>query len=78
MIHLNLLLFPGNKRYPGSLSTNAAIFASVLLASRLPSNVFVFGLMLFAVEWFALFPLLRRSVKVVLSTSGYFELTLVF
>ena len=54
-----------NIRYPGSLSTNAAIFASVLLASRLTSNLHVFGLILFAIEWFALFPILRRSLKVI-------------
>ncbi|CAG8690006.1 17443_t:CDS:2, partial [Acaulospora morrowiae] len=52
-----------NIKFPGSLSTNAAIFASVLLASRLPSNSHVLGLMSFAVEWFALFPLFRRYTK---------------
>ena len=60
-----------NIEYPGSLSTNAAIFASVLLASRLPSNGHVFVLMLFAVETFALFPLLRRSIKVYLNQIFY-------
>ncbi|CAG8532989.1 4648_t:CDS:2, partial [Racocetra persica] len=39
-----------NIKFPGSVSTNAAIFASVLLASRLEVNSHVFGLMLFAVE----------------------------
>ncbi|CAJ0758175.1 16228_t:CDS:10 [Entrophospora sp. SA101] len=53
-----------NIKFPGSLSTNAAIFASVLLASRLTLNSHVFGLMLFAVEWFALFPIFRRYIKV--------------
>ncbi|RUS22824.1 phosphatidylinositol N-acetylglucosaminyltransferase-domain-containing protein [Endogone sp. FLAS-F59071] len=53
-----------NIKFPGSLSTNAAIFASVLLASRLDTNSHVFGLMSFAVEWFALFPIFRRYLKV--------------
>ncbi|KAG5462728.1 MAG: LOW QUALITY PROTEIN: phosphatidylinositol N-acetylglucosaminyltransferase-domain-containing protein [Olpidium bornovanus] len=51
-------------RFPGSFSLNAAIFASVLLASRLSSNMHVFSLLAFAVEWFALFPILRRHLKV--------------
>ncbi|KAI7899785.1 phosphatidylinositol N-acetylglucosaminyltransferase subunit C [Cokeromyces recurvatus] len=48
---------------PGSLSTNAAIFASVLLASRLDTNIDVFGLLSFAVEWFSLFPIFRRQLR---------------
>ncbi|KAI9015714.1 phosphatidylinositol N-acetylglucosaminyltransferase subunit C [Phycomyces nitens] len=47
----------------GSLSTNAAIFASVLLASRLDTNLDVFGLLSFAVQWFALFPIFRRHLQ---------------
>ncbi|CAM9255245.1 unnamed protein product [Ectocarpus fasciculatus] len=47
----------------GTLSLNAAIFAAVLLASRLESNEKVFGLVLFALELFAFFPLARREVK---------------
>ncbi|KAG9286701.1 hypothetical protein G9A89_012251 [Geosiphon pyriformis] len=62
-----------NIKFPGSLSTNAAIFASVLLASRLPSNSHVFGLMSFAVEWFALFPIFRRYTK---SLSANFNIAL--
>ncbi|KAI8979330.1 phosphatidylinositol N-acetylglucosaminyltransferase subunit C [Mycotypha africana] len=50
-------------RIPGSLSTNAAIFASVLLASRLDTNYDVFGLLSFAVEWFSLFPIFRRHLR---------------
>ncbi|KAF9578813.1 hypothetical protein BGW38_005219 [Lunasporangiospora selenospora] len=68
----------GNRRnikYPGSLSTNAAIFASVVLASRFPTNIHVFSLMSFAVEWFALFPMLRRQVRSV-SSSGNLGLTI--
>lgn len=51
-------------RIPGSLSTNAAIFASVLLASRFDTNLDVFSLLSFAVEWFALFPIFRRYLQV--------------
>jgi len=68
----------GNRRnikYPGSLSTNAAIFASVVLASRFKTNLHVFGLMSFAVEWFALFPMLRRQVKVTISENYLIEFT---
>jgi phosphatidylinositol glycan class C protein len=57
------------------LSTNAAIFASVLLASRLPTALDVFGLMLFAMQWFALFPILRRAVRIV-SVRGNVFLTI--
>ncbi|ORX49740.1 phosphatidylinositol N-acetylglucosaminyltransferase, partial [Piromyces finnis] len=52
-----------NIRFPDSLSINLAIFASVLLASRLTSNKGVFGLLAFAVEWFALLPFFLRFVK---------------
>jgi phosphatidylinositol N-acetylglucosaminyltransferase subunit C len=45
------------------LSLNAAIFASVLLASRLSSVLDVFAFVLFAVEVFALSPVLRHHVK---------------
>lgn len=55
----------GSIKHPGSLSTNAVIFASVVLASRLETNLHVFGLMAFAVQWFALFPMVRRQVKIV-------------
>ncbi|KAI9474165.1 MAG: phosphatidylinositol N-acetylglucosaminyltransferase subunit C [Benjaminiella poitrasii] len=52
-----------NIKIPGSLSTNAAIFASVLLASRLNTIIDVFGLLSFAVEWFSLFPIFRRHLR---------------
>ncbi|KAJ3259254.1 hypothetical protein HDU77_001909 [Chytriomyces hyalinus] len=51
-------------RYPDSFSINAAVFASVLLASRLNENGHVFSLMCFSIETFALFPILRRSLRV--------------
>jgi hypothetical protein len=46
------------------VSLNAAIFASVLLASRLPSNLHVFALISIAIEVFALFPIMRHHLKV--------------
>ncbi|KAG5439236.1 hypothetical protein PCANB_001535 [Pneumocystis canis] len=52
-----------NKKFPGSLSTNAAVMASVVLASRLSSYIHVFSLIVFAVEWFALFPMFRRYLR---------------
>lgn len=52
-----------NISYPGSLSTNAAIMGSVVLASRLGKSDGVFSLTLFAVEWFALFPIFRRYIR---------------
>ncbi|KAJ3170614.1 hypothetical protein HDU88_008516 [Geranomyces variabilis] len=50
-------------RFPDSLSINAGIFASVLLASRLDSREEVFGLMLFAVDMFVLLPPFRRTYR---------------
>jgi len=45
------------------VSLNAAIFASVLLASRLPSNIHVFAIISIAIEMFALFPIMRHHLK---------------
>ncbi|KAI1812157.1 GPI2-domain-containing protein [Poronia punctata] len=50
-------------RFPASLSTNAAIMASTVLASRLPSTGQVFSLMLFSIEVFGLFPVFRRYAR---------------
>ena len=46
------------------LSINAAVSAAVVLASRLDDDLAVFALMLFSVEAFALFPILRRRIQV--------------
>ena len=54
----------------GTLSLNAAIFAAVLLASRLESNEKVFGLVLFALELFAFFPLARYGGQYPAGGSG--------
>lgn len=51
-------------RLPAVLSMNAAISASVVLASRLDSNLAVFALVLFAVQLFALFPIVRQRLQV--------------
>jgi phosphatidylinositol glycan class C protein len=49
------------------VSLNAAIFASVLLGSRLSGSMQVFTLLCFAVLIFALFPMIRHHVKVLVS-----------
>ena len=61
-------------RMTASLSTNAALMASTLLASRLPSTTHVFSLTLFSIEIFALFPIFRRLLSYV-SWRGHFILT---
>jgi len=50
-------------KFTAPVSLNAAIFASVLLASRLPSNLHVFVLISYAIELFALFPIMRHHLK---------------
>ncbi|PPQ80841.1 hypothetical protein CVT25_001966 [Psilocybe cyanescens] len=45
------------------LSMNAAVSASVVLASRLSTDVSVFALMLFSIQSFALFPILRHRLQ---------------
>ncbi|KAK2018244.1 phosphatidylinositol N-acetylglucosaminyltransferase [Colletotrichum eremochloae] len=54
---------------PASLSTNAALMASTVLASRLPSTGQVFSLTLFSIEVFGLFPVFRRYARH--RSSGY-------
>jgi phosphatidylinositol glycan class C protein len=51
-------------RLSSVLSMNAAVSASVVLASRLSTNVSVFALVLFSILSFALFPILRRRLQV--------------
>jgi phosphatidylinositol glycan class C protein len=50
-------------KFPASLSTNAALMASTVLASRLPSTKQVFSLTLFSIEVFGLFPVFRRHAR---------------
>jgi len=49
---------------------NAAISASVVLASRLPSNQAVFALTVVSIQFFALFPLVRRQLQVCTLNTG--------
>ncbi|KAI0801276.1 phosphatidylinositol N-acetylglucosaminyltransferase [Fomes fomentarius] len=51
------------ERLTSVLSMNAAMSSSVVLASRLSDDLSVFGLILFSVQSFALFPMLRRRIQ---------------
>ncbi|KAJ7783805.1 phosphatidylinositol N-acetylglucosaminyltransferase [Mycena maculata] len=51
-----------HERLTSVLSMNAAISASVVLASRLANDLAVFALILFSVQAFALFPRLRHRL----------------
>ncbi|KAF2397445.1 GPI2-domain-containing protein [Trichodelitschia bisporula] len=62
-------------KFPASLSTNAALMASTVLASRLTSTTHVFSLTLFSIEVFGLFPVFRRHLRHV-SWSGHIMLTI--
>ncbi|RHY34624.1 hypothetical protein DYB32_000784 [Aphanomyces invadans] len=50
-------------KYAGTISLNAAIFTSVLLASLLHSNEQVFSFVLFAIEVFAVSPIAQHTIK---------------
>jgi phosphatidylinositol glycan class C protein len=63
-------------KFPASLSTNAALMASTVLASRLPSTEHVFSLTLFSIEVFGLFPVFRRHLRH-MSWRGHVTLTAV-
>lgn len=60
--------------FPSSLSTNAALMASTVLASRLPSITHVFSLTVFSIEVFGLFPVFRRHLRH-MSWNGHVFLT---
>ncbi|KIV79160.1 hypothetical protein PV11_06738 [Exophiala sideris] len=49
--------------FPSSLSTNAALMASTVLASRLMTTTAVFSLTLFSIQVFGLFPVFRRHLR---------------
>ncbi|KAF5374769.1 hypothetical protein D9758_000260 [Tetrapyrgos nigripes] len=53
-----------HERLTSVLSMNAAISSSVVLASRLSTDLAVFALILFSVQSFTLFPMLRRRLQV--------------
>lgn len=61
--------------FPSSLSTNAALMASTVLASRLPSITHVFSLTVFSIEVFGLFPVFRRHLRH-MSWNGHVILTI--
>ncbi|KAJ1517098.1 hypothetical protein HMI54_007055 [Coelomomyces lativittatus] len=69
-VHLFLTDFTPSRevtsRFPATFSTNSAIFASVMLSSRLPSMYHVFALLLTSVALFALIPIFRRNLSVAL------------
>ncbi|KAF2106502.1 phosphatidylinositol N-acetylglucosaminyltransferas-like protein subunit C [Lophiotrema nucula] len=60
---------------PASISTNSALMASTVLASRLPSTTHVFSLTLFSIEVFGLFPIFRRHLRS-MSWVGHMTLTI--
>ncbi|XP_042511265.1 phosphatidylinositol N-acetylglucosaminyltransferase subunit C [Macadamia integrifolia] len=52
-----------NPTFTGNVSLNASIVASVLIASRLPSRLHVFAIMLFSLQVFLFAPLLTYCIK---------------
>ncbi|XP_025112387.1 phosphatidylinositol N-acetylglucosaminyltransferase subunit C-like isoform X2 [Pomacea canaliculata] len=60
---------------PGALSLNAAIFASVCLASRLHTTWHAFATVTFSFKLFALWPVLRRRLQKHLSVAGQVAMT---
>ncbi|KAK6195913.1 hypothetical protein SNE40_001241 [Patella caerulea] len=56
-------------RVKGTLSLNAATFASVCLASRLNTTWHAFAIVTFSFEWFALWPLFTQLLKVLYPAS---------
>ncbi|KAF1975531.1 phosphatidylinositol N-acetylglucosaminyltransferase [Bimuria novae-zelandiae CBS 107.79] len=78
LLFMNVAFFDygsGSNAYlPASISTNSALMASTVLASRLPSTTHVFCLTLFSIEVFGLFPLFRRQLRAK-SRNGHLALT---
>uniref|UniRef100_K7BHU7 Phosphatidylinositol glycan anchor biosynthesis, class C n=1 Tax=Pan troglodytes TaxID=9598 RepID=K7BHU7_PANTR len=60
-----------------TLSLNMAIFASVCLASRLPRSLHAFIMVTFAIQIFALWPMLQKKLKACTPRS-YVGVTLLF
>ena len=58
------------------VALNAAMVASVLLASRLDNNLQVYGLMVGSGNWFALFPVTRAAIRMRFGLIGDLLLTL--
>lgn len=76
LLYFDLLLTNTDStcRLPASISTNSAMMASAVLASRLPSTTHVFSLTLFSIEIFGLFPIFRREL-LAQSWPGHIALT---
>lgn len=53
-------------RFIGTIALNASMFAAVVLGSRLQSNEHAFGFILFAIEVFAMLPLVHYNLQVCL------------
>ncbi|PAV22429.1 phosphatidylinositol N-acetylglucosaminyltransferase [Pyrrhoderma noxium] len=53
----------GRERLTSIFSMNAAVSASVVLASRLQDDISVFALMLFSIQMFTLLPILRSRLS---------------
>ena len=66
---INVLIFLRLFRVQKALSFSVALFASVCLASRLSTSFHTFSLVASAVLVFALWPELRKYIKVNLSSS---------
>ena len=58
----------------GTMSLNAGFLGAVVLASRLSTAAHVYGFLMLAVHWFALWPLLRGFLKTL--HSDFVEVTL--
>ncbi|KAL1215402.1 Phosphatidylinositol N-acetylglucosaminyltransferase subunit C [Cardamine amara subsp. amara] len=54
---------PGALKNPNCISLNASVVASVFVASRLPSRLHVFALMLFLLQVFLFAPLVTYCIK---------------
>ncbi|TSK58140.1 Phosphatidylinositol N-acetylglucosaminyltransferase subunit C [Bagarius yarrelli] len=64
MLMAHLVFFPYTQpSLPGSLSLNAALFASVCLASRLPGTLHTFAMLSCALLIFALWPCLLQRLR---------------
>ncbi|MBN3314954.1 PIGC acetylglucosaminyltransferase, partial [Atractosteus spatula] len=69
MLLAHLVSFPyASPSPPGSLSLNAALFASVCLASRLPGALHAFSMLTAALLVFALWPCLLHRLRALLAT----------
>jgi phosphatidylinositol glycan class C protein len=80
MFLINLLFhdYDGTAKTQNSISINAAMCASVLLASRMDTNQEVGTLMFSAVSLFALFPIYRKYARTVFPTSDGWMATTLF